>query len=318
VLDAAQGVAVVDNDFNGWGSATVNQALWLHTDAAVVRANRWNNQARFAVQAYTVSGLQALVVPDVAEDVLITGAAQPLQSIMTNHQADTLGQVVFIKVVSGGSGYTQAQIAVTGSGYGATATAVVNNGQISWIVITNAGSGYGLIGSAVQVNVTGDGINASALGFVGLPVIEGKQLRLSCNCQVQLNLSSSAPAQQSWTGYNATIPAFGAADMEGVFGGWRAVAFPPVDYLAPTGDGGAILQSVAGGDLTLRPASGGALHLASASEASGCTSSVGRGSPLGELAAPPGSDFRNLNGGAGNTFWIKQVNTDATGWVAIA
>ena len=43
VLDATQGVAIVDNDINGWGSATVNQALWLHTDAAVVRGNRWNN-----------------------------------------------------------------------------------------------------------------------------------------------------------------------------------------------------------------------------------------------------------------------------------
>ena len=318
VLDAAQGIAVVDNDINGWGSATVNQAMWLHTDAAVVRGNRWNNQARFAVQASVVSGLQALVIPDVAEEVLVTGASQPLQSIMTNHQADTLGQIVFIKVVAGGSGYTQAQVAVAGSGFGAAATAIVTNGQVAWIVITNAGSGYGLIGSTVQVSISGDGSKASATGFVGLPVLEGKQLRLSCNCQVQLSLSSSSPVQQSWTGFNATIPAFGAADMEGVFGNWRAVAFPPVDYLAPTGDGGAVLQSVAGGDITLRPASGGALHIASSSEASGCTSSVGRGSPLGTVAAPPGSDFRNLNGGAGNTFWIKQVNTDATGWIAVA
>jgi hypothetical protein len=36
------------------------------------------------------------------------------------------------------------------------------------------------------------------------------------------------------------------------------------------------------------------------------------------VAAPPGSDFRNLNGGPGNTFWVKQANTDATGWMAIA
>jgi hypothetical protein len=35
------------------------------------------------------------------------------------------------------------------------------------------------------------------------------------------------------------------------------------------------------------------------------------------VSAPPGSDFRNLNGGAGNTFWVKQANSDATGWVAI-
>ena len=95
---------MVGNDINGWGSATVNQAMWLHTDAAVVRGNRWNNQARFAVQANTVAGLQALVVPDVAEEVLVTTADQPVTSILTSHQADTLGQIVFIKVVAGGSG----------------------------------------------------------------------------------------------------------------------------------------------------------------------------------------------------------------------
>ena len=318
VLDAAQAVAIVGNDINGWGSATVNQALWLHTDSAVVRGNRWNNQARFAAQANAVAGLQALVVPDVAEEVLVTSAAAPLQSILTNHQADTLGQVVFIKVVSGGSGYTQAQVTISGSGNGAAASAFVNDGQVTWIVVTNAGSGYGPVGGAVQVSISGDGSGASAAGYVGLPVLEGRQLRLSCNCQVQLSLTGSAPAQQSWTGFQSTIPAFGAVDIAGVFGGWRAVAFPPVDYLAPTGDGGAVLQSVAGGSLVLRPASGGALHIANSSEVTGCTSTVGRGSPLGAVAAPPGSDFRNLNGGAGNTYWIKQINNDATGWIAIA
>jgi hypothetical protein len=35
------------------------------------------------------------------------------------------------------------------------------------------------------------------------------------------------------------------------------------------------------------------------------------------VAAPPGSDFRNLNGGTGTTFWVKQANNDATGWAAI-
>jgi hypothetical protein len=34
--------------------------------------------------------------------------------------------------------------------------------------------------------------------------------------------------------------------------------------------------------------------------------------------APPGSDYRNLNGGAGQTFWLKQSGVDSTGWIAIA
>jgi hypothetical protein len=317
VTDGAQGLAITGNDVNGSGSATLDQAMWLHTDAAIVDHNRWNNQARFKVIAGTVAGLEALVVPDVADDVLVTSAPSPIQSILTAHQADTIGQVAFIKVTNGGSGYTQAQVVISGSGLGATASAIVGNGEIAWIVVTNPGSGYGIIGSPAIATITGDGSGAAAAVYIGLPVLEGRQLRLSCNTQLQLSLAGSAPPQQSWTGYASTIPAYGSVDLEGTFGNWRAVAFPPVDYLAPTGDGGAIIQTVNSGNLILRPASGGALHIASAAETVGCTSSVGRGSPLGIVAAPPGSDFRNLNGGPGNTFWIKQQNSDATGWAAI-
>lgn len=317
VLDAAQGVAVTGNDINGWGSALIDQALWLHTDAAIVLGNRWNNQARFTVQANPVAGLEALVVPDVADEVLVTSAPAPVASIMTAHQADTLGQICFIKVTSGGAGYTQAHVAVAGSGAGAAGTAIINDGQLVWIVVTNQGSGYGSIGATAQVTITGDGSGAAANAYVGLPVMEARRLRVVCNTQMQLALTASSPAQQSWTGCASTIPANGVLDMEGVFGSWRAVSFPPVDYLAPTGDGGAILQSIGTGSLVLRPGSGGNLHLANANEATGCTSSVGRGSPLGAVAAPPGSDFRNLNGGPGSTFWVKQENSDATGWVAI-
>jgi hypothetical protein len=194
---------------------------------------------------------------------------------------------------------------------------VVNNGAVVWIIVTNAGSGYGTIGSSAPITITGDGSGAAATAYVGLPVLEGRRLRLVCNCQLQFTLLGASPPQQSWTGYQSTVPAFAVMELEGVFGAWRAVAFPPVDYLAPTGDGGAILQSAGSGDLVLRPASGGALHFTSAAESIGCTSTVGRGSPLGVVAAPPGSDFRNLNGGTGTTFWIKQANNDATGWAAI-
>jgi parallel beta-helix repeat protein len=317
VQDGAQEIAITGNDLNGWGSAIINQAVWLHTDAAVLGGNHWNNQARFSVQANPVANLEALVVPDIAEDVLVTAAPAPIASILTSHQADTLGQVTFIKVTSGGSGYTQAQISIGGSGSGAAASAVVNNGAVVWIIVTNAGSGYGTIGSSAPITITGDGSGAAATAYVGLPVLEGRRLRLVCNCQLQFTLLGASPPQQSWTGYQSTVPAFAVMELEGVFGAWRAVAFPPVDYLAPTGDGGAILQSAGSGDLVLRPASGGALHFTSAAESIGCTSTVGRGSPLGVVAAPPGSDFRNLNGGTGTTFWIKQANNDATGWAAI-
>jgi hypothetical protein len=110
----------------------------------------------------------------------------------------------------------------------------------------------------------------------------------------------------------------GAVEIEGTYGQWRAIQSPPVDYLLPTGNGGAVLQSVAGADLTVRPSSGGLLQIASAAEPTGYVASVGRGSPEGSVSAPPGSDFRNLDGGGGNTFWIKTTGTGNQGWVAVA
>jgi hypothetical protein len=318
ILDGALGVSVVDNDINGWGSSSVSQALWAHTDAVIVNGNRWNNQVEFALQAGTVAGLPTLVVPDVADRALITAAAPSVSAILTSHQADTLGQITFLRVTSGGNGYTEAQVSLSGTGTGAAATAVVANGQVVWLVVTNPGSGYGAIGSSVQTTIGGDGAGATALGFVGLPVIEARRLRLSCNAPVRLMLAGSIPPQTSWSGFDTTIPAFGAAELEGTFGSWRIVSSPPVDYVAPTGDGGVVVQSAAGGAVTLRPSSGGVLQIASAAEPLGCTVNVGRGAPTGQISAPPGSDYRNLNGGAGNTYWIKQSGTDSSGWIAVA
>jgi Right handed beta helix region/Pectate lyase superfamily protein len=318
ILDGALGISVVDNDINGWGSSSVAQALWAHTDAIIVNGNRWNNQVEFALQVGIVAGLPALVVPDVADRALITAAAPTVSAILTSHQADTLGQITFLRVESGGGGYTEAQVSLSGTGTGAAATAVVANGQVVWLVVTNPGSGYGAIGANVQAIISGDGAGATASAFVGLPVIEARRLRLSCNAPVRLVLVGSIPPQTSWSGFDTTIPAFGAAELEGTFGSWRIVTSPPVDYVAPTGDGGVVVQSVAGGDVTLRPSSGGALQVASATEPLGCTFNVGRGAPTGQLSAPPGSDYRNLDGGVGNTFWIKQSGTDSSGWIAVA
>jgi hypothetical protein len=316
--DGCLGLSIVDNAFNGTGSATIGQALWLNTDQAIVAGNNWNNQASLTVQSGMVAGLSTLVVPDIADEVLVTAATNPVMSILTSYQSDTLGQISFIRVTSPGAGYTYANVAIAGSGRGAAATAIVNQGQVLWMVLTNPGSGYGAIGSTAQITIAGDGNGAAATAYVGVPVLSGKRLRLSCNCVVQLATSGASPPQQNWTNYPVTVPAFGVVEFEGVFGNWRAVAFPATDYLLPTGDGGAVLQSAGGGNVTLRPSAGGVLQIASSAEPSGCTSSVGRGSPLGSVVAPPGSDFRNLNGGAGNTFWIKQTGTDSSGWVSIA
>jgi hypothetical protein len=318
ISDGAQTVSVTGNAINGWGSANVGQALWVHTDSAILSGNSWNHATRFPISAGLVANLQTLVVPDVADSAFVLAAPPNVQSILTTHQLATLGQIMFIRVLSGGTGYSQAQIGIAGGGAGAHAQAIIENGAIIWITVTSPGSGYGDIGAAAQVSITGDGAGATAQAFVGLPVIEGKRLRLACNTQLRLVQAGSNPPQTSWSGFDTTIPAMGAVEIEGTYGQWRAVQSPPVDYLLPTGNGGAVLQSVAGADLTVRPSSGGLLQIASAAEPTGYVASVGRGSPEGSVSAPPGSDFRNLDGGGGNTFWIKTTGTGNQGWVAVA
>ncbi|HQU01882.1 MAG TPA: hypothetical protein PLI12_05490, partial [Acetobacteraceae bacterium] len=62
----------------------------------------------------------------------------------------------------------------------------------------------------------------------------------------------------------------------------------------------------------------GAVRLISDIEPTGCVSLIGRGTPNSSVTAPPGSSFRNLDGGVGATFWIKQTGNGNTGWVALA
>ena len=152
---------------------------------------------------------------------------------------------------------------------------------------------------------------------VGLPVTDERQVRLHCNCAVRFKRAGSVPFQDNWTGADILVPAATAVDWVGTWSGWQALAFAPADYLAPSGDGSLVLRT-ATGDLTLRPSGPGRLRVGSDAEPWGFVSTLGRGSPEGVVQAPPGSDYRNLDGGAGATLWLKRSGSDATGWAAIA
>ncbi len=77
-----------------------------------------------------------------------------------------------ITVTNGGTGYTEATVAITGGGgSGATATATIVGGIITGITITNAGFGYT---ADPTVTITGDGTAATATsttGAVANPVV---------------------------------------------------------------------------------------------------------------------------------------------------
>ena len=123
--------------------------------------------------------------------------------------------------------------------------------------------------------------------------------------------------QDNWTGTDILVPPTSVVEWTGAWGGWHAVSFPLGDYLAPGGDGSLVVRSAAG-DVVARPAGSGRVRVSSDVEPVGFSSLLGRGSPEGVKAAPPGSDYRNLDGGIGATLWIKRVGTAATGWIAVA
>jgi len=317
LLDAPQGVSVVRNAFFGGDGSSPSQALWAHTDSVLVRDNSWNNQVRMICNPVDTGAIQQIQVPDMLDEAMVTSAGRGVQSVMGAHQAATAGQVGFVRVLAGGSGYRRASVVISatlpGAGSGAQAIAYVRDGAVLGISLVSGGSGYA---AGATVAITGDGQDATAVAVIGLPVTEERRLRLHCNCAVRFKRVGSAPFQDNWTGTDILVPAATAIDWVGTWGGWQAAAFAPADYLAPTGDGSLVLRT-ARGDLTLRPSGPGRVRVGSDAEPWGFVSALGRGSPEGVVNAPPGSDYRNLDGGVGSTLWLKRSGLDAVGWAAL-
>ena len=318
LIDAPQSVCVSGNSFIGSGTATIAQCLYAQTDSVIVENNRWNNVQRLFANPVLINGLQTVQLPDIADEVMLSNVPSGVQSIMTLRQVAAMGQIGFVKVTNPGSGYTQATVTISGAGAGAAASAFISGGSIIGVSLEAAGSGYGALGASATVTIIGDGQNAAATASVGLPVIEGRRIRLVCNTAVRFARIGSNPFQENWTLTDATVPANATIAFTGTFGAWRADAVPLADYIAPPGDGSLTLRTMGSSDLTLQPSASGRLRIATDADPGGYLATTGHGSPAGIVAAPPGSDYHNLDGGTGQTLWIKRIGTDANGWFAIA
>ena len=130
LADAPQNVAVVGNSFSGGVESSSSQALWAHTDQYVVAGNLWNGQARLICNPVVTGGVVQVQMPDMIDGFMVTAATQTIGSMVGQHQASTAGQITFIKVVSGGTGYTVARVVITGDGEGAAAVAYVRDGAV--------------------------------------------------------------------------------------------------------------------------------------------------------------------------------------------
>ncbi|MCF3945317.1 right-handed parallel beta-helix repeat-containing protein [Acidiphilium iwatense] len=312
--DAPQLVLVAENVVLSGVSGDPLNALVPYTDSVVIRDNVVNFAQSWPVNPIASGGVNTLVFPDLLDRVAVSQSTGPVGSMISATAQRMAGQISFIKVTNGGSNYTSATVAITGAGSGASAGAFVANGAVIGVYITNAGSGYG---PGTQAVISGDGTGATAVVQVGLPVVQGRRLAVHCLAPVGFAAAGSAPAQENWTGAPVTVPTGGAIEWEGEAGAWQAVRFIQSDYVAPNGDGSVTFRSQSG-DVMLHPVSGGAVRLISDTESVGCMSLIGRGSPLGVVSAPPGSSYRNLDGGAGGTFWVKQTSTGSTGWAVVA
>jgi len=315
--DGPQNVIVARNSVVGTNGAQLANALWANTDSIIVEGNRWNLSQRFVVNPSSIGGLQTVLVPDIADTIMITSAPSGVQSMVGLYQAQSSGSITFVRVTAGGAGYTACTVSVGGTGTGATARAILANGAVLGIVVTSSGSGYGATGTQVAVTLTGDGTGASAIAWSGLPVPEERRLLVRCNTAVKFTRVGSAPLQENWCYVDLNAPAASDVEWIGTWGTWRASRFTTADYLAPDGLGGASLRSVSNADVQLHPNGTGRLRLTTDAEATGCLSAIGRGAPESVVTAPPGSTYRNLNGGTGTSFYVKRSGTANTGWFAL-
>ncbi|WP_158746092.1 right-handed parallel beta-helix repeat-containing protein [Acidisphaera sp. L21] len=318
LIDGPQSVLVARNNFFGTSDASIGQCLYTNTDSVLIEGNRWNNTQRLFANPTAVNGLQTILLPDIADEVMLSAVPSGVQSIKTMHQLNVAGQITFIKPTAGGSGYTHAAVAISGTGTGATAIAYIANGALIGVAIVSPGSGYGSPGSPVAVTISGDGTGAAATASVGLSVIEGRRVRLACNTAVHFARAGSNPFQENWTLGDITVPANATITFTGVFGAWRADNVPLADYIAPPGDGSLLLRTLHDADLIVRPSTTGHFRVSTDADPGGYIAAIGHGSPIGVVTAPPGSDYRNLDGGVGQTLWIKRLGADSQGWFAVA
>jgi hypothetical protein len=311
--DGVQKVAVLRNRFTGPVAAA--DCLRADTDGFTVAGNACNGAARLSA---TVDASGLLVVPDIADSLLVTAASATVTAMRGASAIGAGGAIRFVRITAGGSGYTHAAITIGPAGSGAAAAAVLSGGQVIGAIVTAGGSGYGLPGAAIAVAITGDGSGAAGVAYAGAPLAEDRRLLLRCNVPLRFAVAGANPPQENWSFADLRVPALGSVEWTATFGAWRAGGFSMASWLGTDATGAALLRSIGNGDISLHPAGSGRVHIGSDAEPAGIVTAIGHGSPEGGVCAPPGSDYRNLDGGLGSTLWIKRLGTGSSGWVAVA
>ena len=286
-----------------------------NTDSVFISKNTLNGSQTITAGSQSSGAVVQLVIPDILDRVVVPAPITKVDAIVGLHQSAMMGQVSFVRVINGGAGYSQAKIIISGKGSGATAATYLRDGVVIGIALSSGGSGYDP--ATTSANIIGDGAGASLQPFVGLPVPQDRRVSLRCISPVHFTQGNAGGVQANWTKTDITVAGGSEIVLQGVNGAWQAMSFANIDYLQPGGDGSVSIRSVQG-DIRLSAGPGGGVRYRSDLEQVGFLTYFGRGSPEGVVSAPPGSDFRNLDGGVGTSLWLKRVGTDSAGWFAIA
>ncbi len=314
LFDGPERVEISRNRLLSSGAVESRDLCWANTDSVSIQGNTWNGSFASDVSSQTNGLAVQVTVSDILDRAVLPTAVTRVDSVSGPHQVAMSGQVSFVRVQSGGAGYTEARVVIAGGGSGALATAYLRDGVVIGIAVSSGGSGYDP--ATTSATVLGDGVGALLQPFVGLPVAPGRRLSLRCVGPVHFP-QGGANAVRNWTNTDVTVAGGSEIVLEGVDNGWQAASFTSIDYLRPGTDGSVSVRSVQG-DIRLSTAPGGAVRLCSDIEQTGFLVYFGHGSPEGRVIAPPGSDYRNLDGGVGKTLWLKRVGNDSFGWYPIA
>jgi hypothetical protein len=242
VLDGAVGVAILENRFQPANSGvTANQALSLRTATTILRGNTWNSLDRTDLNPNTQNLLE---IPDVFDTIRIPAGGEVVDSLVPVSVATTAGQVSFITVSNSGSGYSAAAVAISGTGSGAEATAMIYGGSIIGFRVTNNGTGYSA-GTTTCV-ISGDGTGATASVTVGLPLQQNRRIRLLVEAGTTIKQIGQTMTQWNTTQRDLVVEPNSVIECGENNGAWVLSGFYPA----------ALLQSVASGDITLAAPSG--------------------------------------------------------------
>lgn len=231
LVDGVQGCAVTNNRFrfsqtayNAGMRATL--AMLALTDNITVEGNKATMPIRAGATTQLTMGdiydvnpsgsSNWLVVPDVLNAVRTSSGATigNLSSYTTfNHSG---GEVSWVVMTAAGSGYNPSTTVCGFTGTFTTAptcTVAVWNGTVIGVVMVTRGVGAT---GAIGVTITdtsGAGSGATATAQIGTPIARNARVRLYAKAAITVNVTGSLTTQSNPTGTNLAIPIGGVADF---------------------------------------------------------------------------------------------------------